>query len=700
MSLLGLDLSLLAPTALGLLVLALGPVLAHLTRQAIREERVFGATLLLERLKTRLERRRRLSDRVLLVLRVLALLLALLALTRPELRWPETRSDLGGTGRVLLVIDTSLSMDQRGVAYGAGTTSAFDAARAGALETLQRLPPGTRLAAVRTAPPEVISGWSEGTASDAGALAAELASVQRSDAAGDLHAALVLARGLMAGEPAEVVVYTDEAGPGQITACDEDFQRILAVGGSVVPRVSAPPEPANIAVSAASYGDGVEGGTITVGLQNFGTGEREVTTTLKLPGGESLTSFAQVAGAGALGAGSAEVRFTVPRQAKGGIASVTVDDPDLPADNIRFFHLPRIGASRVLVIDGDPGSTPTHSETYFLERALAPIGLGRPAVDVIAPAGIGLLDPAVHRVVWMANVADPAPLVPRLIDFVRKGGGLVIGLGDGVTADRYNTSMEGLLPLPLRKVRDLGDATDEGVALQMGVPSELLAPFDSAPEAFSKVRSRRVMTVDPPTAGDGGVAVLLRWGEGIPALVERKVGAGNVLLWTGTLDLGWGDFPVEAVFPAFVARVTAALGGETGASGAAVEAVVGEPVVVAVAPDAPEVELTGPGEKIRSAERGVGELRFVPDAPGAWRVAGASAAVVASVAVNTPPIESDVRREGSIAARQAALAPDRLLVHFDLLPVLAGAAGVLLLIATIWAAVPPRAPSGGADATA
>ena len=155
------NLALLAPAALGLLALGLGPVLAHLTRQAIRSERVFGATLLLARLKTRLERRRLLSDKALLALRMLSLLFALLALTQPELRWPVTNASLGGTGRVLLVLDTSLSMDQRGVATAGGSGSAFEAARAAALETLAQLPEGTRVALIRTAPPEVVSGWSE-----------------------------------------------------------------------------------------------------------------------------------------------------------------------------------------------------------------------------------------------------------------------------------------------------------------------------------------------------------------------------------------------------------------------------------------------------------------------------------------------------------------------------------------------------------
>lgn len=682
--------SFLAPAALGLLALALGPVVAHLTRQAIREERPFGATLLLERMRSRLERRRRLADRLLLLLRLLALLLILLAISRPELTWPETQSDIGGTGRVIVVLDTSMSMDQRGVSGGPGSPdlegTAFEAAKAMARATVAALPAGTRVAAVLTAPPIVISGWSAGAEGDGAGLAAVLESVSRADSEGDLHGALVLARGLMGGEPAEVVILTDEAGPGQVAACDQDLERIIAVGGAVVPRVFRRDSPANVAIRDAAYGEGIEGGTITVALLSYGEGEREVTTTLTLPGGQTLTSFVAVPGATDLEPGSAQARFTVPRQAEGGIATITVDDPGLPADNIRSFHLPRIGASRVLVIDGDPGSTPTRSETYFLERALAPSGLGRAATDVVGPAGIDTLDPRIHRVVWMANVPDPAPLVPRLGEFVRKGGGLVIGMGENVTPERYNAAMEALLPLPLRKVRDLEEA---GEGLVPGEPSLLLAPFESTPGAFAKVRTRRVMTLEAQSAGPEPAAVVLKWSGGIPALVAGKVGAGSVLLWTGTFDLGWGNLPVEAVFPALVARLTAVLGGDTGGAGAALHAVVGEQVQIPVAIDAPELELVGPDRKLRSAERAAGGLTFRPDVAGAWRVSSGAGegSEVASVAVNTPPAESDVRHAGSLAARQAALAPDRMLVHLDLARWLAVAAGLILILSTLWAAL-------------
>lgn len=135
---------LLAPAALLLGLLALGPVLAHLTRQQIRDRRPFGALLLLERLQRRLQRQRRLADLLLLLLRVGALALLAVAAARPEARWPEVAESFGQTGRVVLVLDASLSMDQR-----VDGEPAFALARKELAEATRALPPGTRVALIR-----------------------------------------------------------------------------------------------------------------------------------------------------------------------------------------------------------------------------------------------------------------------------------------------------------------------------------------------------------------------------------------------------------------------------------------------------------------------------------------------------------------------------------------------------------------------
>ena len=47
--------------------------------------------------------------------------------------------------------------------------------------------------------------------------------------------------------------------------------------------------------------------------------------------------------------------FTVPRVTQGGVGIVQIEDGKIAEDNVGSFHLPTIGASRVLVVDGDPG---------------------------------------------------------------------------------------------------------------------------------------------------------------------------------------------------------------------------------------------------------------------------------------------------------------------------------------------------------
>ena len=129
----------------------------------------------------------------------------------------------------------------------------------------------------------------------------------------------------------------------------------------------------------------------------------------------------------------------VPRVTDGGIGALTIEDPGLALDNAFYFHLPRVGASRVLVVDGEPGVTTINSEVYFLERALAPFGAQNETLpDVVGPSGIQNLDSEIHRVVFLANVMDPAPIATSMVDFVRNGGGLMISLGGNVTAERLD----------------------------------------------------------------------------------------------------------------------------------------------------------------------------------------------------------------------------------------------------------------------
>jgi hypothetical protein len=655
---------------LGLLALAALPILAHLARQVPRDRHAFGAMLLLQRVVKRLRRRRRVKDPWLLLLRVLAFLLIVASAAGPELAVPGGIPDVGGSGRVVVVIDRSLSMSLLD-----GGSTLLQRAREEASTMVRGLPEGVLVGlvtfddkALRLTPSLV---------ADKERVIGHIDALEASAGTSNLREALLEARKLLAGEPGEVVLFSDEAGPRMVGEASGEIVRLVEGGSAIIPRQIAGDPPRNVAVTSAKYGDGLEGGQVTVRVANYGPDGIEVPCEVTLPDGAKVPIFVDLPPLG-----EAEERITVPAEAKGGVGEVRCDDPDLVLDDARYFHLPRVGASRVLVIDGDPGDTPIRSEVYFLEKALAPWGArSGVTLDVTTPLGLQQLDPEKHRVVFLANVADPRPFGPRLVDFVRKGGNLVMTGGDQVTAERYNAAFSGLLPAPLRMARSISDPGEQGVPVTLpDVEQPLFAPFRRAGRSsFTKIRSHTVLTFEPYTDVPDEISTLLHYENGLPAMVERKIGAGRLIVWTGTLDLGWTNLPLQSVFMPLVQRLVSWLGGEAGAGAARLDGIVGQPVIVELPDLAVQPDVIGPdGQVVRSRIEGT-KLSFVPDRPGPYHLELEGAMPIAWVAVNTDPDESDVRPYGSVAAVENELAPELLLRKIDLArPLLA--AGLVLFV--------------------
>ncbi|TNE89220.1 MAG: VWA domain-containing protein [Deltaproteobacteria bacterium] len=667
-------LSLLSPLALGIAALVALPILAHMARQTPRERRAFGAMLLLERVVKRLRRRRRIKDPWLLALRVLALLLLALAVAAPVLSYRDQTPEFGGSGRVVLVIDrsASMSMADRG-------STLFARARADAVAVANSLPEGTLLGAV------VFDGeairLTPALTPDASSVATRIGDLSVSGGTSNLRAALVEARGLLGGEPGEILLFSDEAGPRIVTDAHSELERIVQGGSAVIPRTVAPEMRRNVAVVSAAYGSGIEGGTVVIRLANFGPEPREVPCEVTLPDGARVPVFVDLPPEG-----EAEERITVPPEALGGVGRVHCEDPDLPLDDDRYFHLPRVGASRILVVDGDPGDTPLRSEVYFFERALAPWGTAQTGFrpDVTTPGGLSTLDTETYRVVVLANVGDPRPIGPRLTEFVRKGGSLVIAAGDNVTAERYNAAFASILPSALRRSQALADVAEEGVPLALpDTRHEMFAPFARSGRAgFSRVRSHRVMTLEPYAESDD-VRTLIRYEGGVPALVERTVGTGHVVFWTSTLDLGWTNLPLQAVFMPFVQRMVTVLGGDTSGGSARIDAIVGETVAVPLPDLAAEPDILGPGgDPVRSRLDG-SRVVFEPETAGAYQVVLPGAPPLAWVAVNTDPIESDVRAYHTVEEAETELDPELFRAELELGSGLLGGSAVLILLQSL-----------------
>jgi hypothetical protein len=272
-----------------------------------------------------------------------------------------------------------------------------------------------------------------------------------------------------------------------------------------------------------------------------------VRLSLEGPGGKfQLTETIDITGLG-----RREVRFR-PDLKKPGLYRGTVEvvsNDELPFDNIRHLAFEARRPESVLLVDGEPGASVYSNDTYFLESALRlrlP-GAG-PSATPFDPRRIAwegganwpsLLD---VRVVVLANVADvPKAVADSLKRFVEGGGRLVLFAGSKVEPGSLGSFRKiGLLPA---EVDGLVDGPQRFESWDSTHP--LLGPFADPQHgdlrALSFARLARLKPVE-------GSTVLASAKDGLPLLVEAKVGAGVVLQWASAANNDGGDWAIQRLY--------------------------------------------------------------------------------------------------------------------------------------------------------
>ena len=228
---------------------------------------------------------------------------------------------------------------------------------------------------------------------------------------------------------------------------------------------------------------------------------------------------------------------------------------DAFGEDDRFYvALRTVAPARVLVVDGDPGTSLFESESFYLLSALQPRGsLGPPLFHPKPLVWEGLEQERLgdYSVIVLCNVeALSAQVRQGLHQFVTDGGGLIFFTGHQVDAARYNNLFYGsdtpLLPAAL------GDPVqrpeDAPVALQTADGAhEALAVFGGdASDMLTRSRFYRYFSVAENGAGEA--VVLLSYEDGRPFLLERSLGRGRVLLFTSTADRDWTDLPTRIAY--------------------------------------------------------------------------------------------------------------------------------------------------------
>jgi hypothetical protein len=256
-------------------------------------------------------------------------------------------------------------------------------------------------------------------------------------------------------------------------------------------------------------------------------------------------------------------RFRPPREEVRGWVSVAGGDA-WPADDRRPFAVRWSEPARILLVDGQPGSTPFEGQAYFIQKALTASGAAhgkspfKPEIVYALADRQGPVSLDGVRAVALCGVTELTPASARqLADFVAKGGGLISVLNKDWTAGATTAlTEEGLFP--------------EAVSITGSEEKRILAWWDRAHPAL--------MAFDGREGGDlrellwrdgfemragGGWRAVATLDGGHPVILEKETTnatSGRVLVCAHSLNREWSDLPREPLFVPLVKDLFTTIG--------------------------------------------------------------------------------------------------------------------------------------------
>jgi hypothetical protein len=671
------------PLLLAGLVLIGIPVLIHLIMQQKPKHLLFPAfRFLLQKHRTN-QRRLRLRHLLLLALRIALVAGICLALARPRLFSERLNLSSDSPVAVVLVFDTSPSMD-----YRLAERSRLDEARRRANELLDELPEGSHVAVLDSA--DLGGEWLDSVAR----ARDQVAHLQVRHANAPVTRQVVQAYRLLDGlaqqpdpvagtPPRFLYVFSDRTAESWDAREVQGLQPAPAANINAVFVDVGVDKPADLAVTdlelarqvvgsddrleayATVQATGVDADTfLTFSVDGETPGEQRP---VRLRAGESRKlTFDRDASGLKPGPHRVEVRLA--------------NSDSLPFDDVRFATFEVRSGRKLLALADNPRDARAWRLALDTHRVFR--------CDVRPTAAARSLEPkallADYRAVCLIDVADPGALWPMLEAYVPKGGRLAVVPGDDRTLNRdaYDgPEARRLLPGRLNKVVTAEDPS--GVPWSDNDPPHLfLTPFREwkktgnidffAPENLP--RAYRYWDVTP--AADATTIVTYADGPKRPALLERAAGEGRVLLFTTGLDgrqdegrFWWNNYleTTSSFYPVLVNQAVAYLVGDAEAPN--FNFVSGQAVTVPLPaePRFPLYTLEGPG--LAAAEASVPraedqkQLQITQAVvPGNYTVYDGNHQVTAGFSVNDRPEECQLGRDpDSVKTIEALLGPNTVL---------------------------------------
>ena len=541
---------------LGALGIAL-PILAHLLNKHQFIQTDWAAMQFLHRAVNVRSRQIKLRDLLLLLLRCLAVLLLVLAISKPILDKVNggIASKLGERrAGVVIALDASFSMQ-----HSDGTSTRFERAVEKVKLITKSIQPGDPISLILLGTEHRVVV--RNMAFDARRFSKVLDAQKPSDEPLNLDNVpgrlKTLVNGMDAGQK-EVHIITDT----QQNDWSGDLERLqtaftdLSQDASVV-FVPIEGGSDNLAITNLELVSGVlrKGSTARylATVKNFG----ETPATNVMVRGEVNNINVDTKAIPSIAAGSSEtVSLFIPFQNPGAVQiSAELDDDALPLDNTR--RTVAVIRDRVSILCVEGTSDGSSQFEGFISSALRARENGTSEENFTVKSVPWVSLPAQnlknYDVVILADVpAITAGLASQFEDYVRAGNGLVWFPGDNMKSAVWNQrsalGSTTLLPAVIEQTMDTSNDMGVGRPLAPSLPDHAVCrPLHSLSEdLLSETQFLKVLKVKPAA---GSSTVLTLAGNASPLLIEHAIGRGHVFMFTSSAQPTWNNMALTPVFP-------------------------------------------------------------------------------------------------------------------------------------------------------
>ncbi len=542
--------------ALGVAALLVAPALAHLLRRGRARELAFPPAALVPNARSTARQKRRLEDRLLLALRVLAvILLALLGATPlVQCQRVSLSRNAGASVALALVIDDSLSMRAELPSGGTRHSRALEAAE----QLLSGARPGDSVAIVLAGAPARVA---LATTNDLGAARRTLGELRQSDRATDLAGAVTLARATLAEQPhrdKRVVVLSDLAGEplpeGQPAAWVPVPELATPVHDCAITSAERRARSVSVEVACTTPEAATGRSVLAIPLAGSGVEPSDNPRTSTKP--DPKTPLARAALVPR--AGLQVVALDVTGNAE--LAAVLGGPDAIAHDDLAPVSQETSSLSIAIVADPVRASAKTGGPT-LLEQATRALDAQIEVQPLsVVPEHASELEK--HALVLLD---DPPGLAPEarsaLAEFVERGGVAVALIGPNADSVQLGSTLEPFLSGAVRWDRN---------ELPAGIDVKSLSLLGTEAPSLAELSLRGRARLDGADLGTS--RVLGRFSDGKPWLIERDLGRGALFALGLPSSVDESDFALRPAFLAlldhFVTQATRRTGPKRSPAGA------------------------------------------------------------------------------------------------------------------------------------